>query len=160
MSAEASAAGSWKRWRLLLPKRRQTGEAGGRLTSAGSTTFVDEKLGKQGRQLHGVAGVGEAGASVPLETVHLRVPLHPVEGEAPPCPWTRRRVRAPTVEESQRRQGDAALTFQGGDKADSALGLVGGQDGEEAPQPLVGQKALEDQEPRHLNVCAGSPSSR
>lgn len=49
------------------------------LISAGSITFVDEKLRQQGRQLNGVGGVREAMPSFPLKGVHLRVPLHPVE---------------------------------------------------------------------------------
>lgn len=51
-----------------------------------SITFIGEKLAQQGRQLNGVAGVREVQLSVPLEAVHLRVPLHPVERDCLSCP--------------------------------------------------------------------------
>lgn len=51
-----------------------------------SITFIGEKLAQQGRQLNGVAGVREVQLSVPLEAVHLRVPLHPVERDSLSCP--------------------------------------------------------------------------
>lgn len=100
-----------------------------------------------------MAGVREVHLSVPLEAVHLRVPLHPVERDSLSCPSkTLVIILLLTNPNFLSSIYFTVFTFNSRDKVGSVLSYVGGQDGKETLQPLVFQKSLEDHQSRHIDV--------